>query len=101
MDADGKNKKQITNNGAANFAPFFFPDGQKILFCSNVNNEDKRNFDIFKINIDGTGLERITFYNEFDGFPIFSPDGKKLAFCSNRNGKAKGETNVFICDWVD
>jgi len=101
MDADGKNKKQITNNGAANFAPFFFPDGQKILFCSNVNNEDKRNFDIFKINIDGTGLERITFYNEFDGFPIFSPDGKKLAFCSNRNGKEKGETNVFICDWVD
>lgn len=101
MDADGKNKIQVTNNGAANFAPFFFPDGQKILFCSNIDNEDKRNFDIFKINIDGTGLERITFHNEFDGFPMFSPDGKKLAFCSNRNGKVKGETNVFICDWVD
>ena len=101
MDADGSNKKQITKNSAANFAPFLFPDGEKLLFCSNVGNEDKRNFDIFKINIDGTDLERITLYDEFDGFPIFSPDGKKLAFSSNRNGSAKGETNVFICDWVD
>ena len=101
MDADGSNKKQITKNSAANFAPFLFPDGKSLLFCSNVGNEDKRNFDIFKINIDGTGLERITNYNEFGGFPIFSPDGKKLAFSSNRNGSTIGETNVFICEWVD
>ena len=24
MDSDGSNKKQITNNGAANFGPYFF-----------------------------------------------------------------------------
>ncbi len=101
MDADGKNKIQITNNGAANFAPYWFPDGERILFCSNIDDSKGRNFDIYKINVDGTGLERITFDNEFDGFPMFSPDGKKLVFCSNRNGKAKGETNVFICDWED
>ena len=101
MDADGNNKKQITDNSAANFAPYFFPDGNKILFCSNVQGSDKRNFDIYKINIDGSGLERITFYDEFDGFPMFSPDGTKMVFCSNRNGSVKGETNVFICDWVD
>ncbi|MBS1518894.1 MAG: PD40 domain-containing protein [Bacteroidetes bacterium] len=101
MDADGSNKRQITDNSSANFAPFFFPDGEKILFCSNIDSENKRNFDVYKINIDGTGLERITWFNEFDGFPMFSPDGKKLVFCSNRNGKVKGETNIFICDWVD
>ena len=53
------------------------------------------------INIDGTGLKRITSYPEFDGFPMFSPDGTKLVFCSNRNNAVSGETNVFICDWVD
>jgi len=101
MDSDGRNKRQVTSNGAANFAPYFFPDGKRILFCSNVEDPKGRDFDIYKINLDGTGLEKITQYNEFDGFPMFSPDGSKLVFCSNRNGKVRGETNVFICDWVD
>ncbi|HXF99701.1 MAG TPA: hypothetical protein VNL69_02900, partial [Bacteroidota bacterium] len=30
MDADGSNKRQLTNNGAANFAPFFHPDNKRI-----------------------------------------------------------------------
>jgi TolB protein len=101
MDSDGKNKIQVTNNGAANFAPYWFPDGKRILFCSNIEDPKGRNFDIYKINSDGTDAERITYCDEFDGFPMFSPDGKKLVFCSNRNDKIKGETNVFICDWAD
>ncbi len=101
MNADGSGKTQITNNGAANFSPYWFPDGKRLMFCSNVEDGKGRNFDIYMINIDGTGLEKITNYEEFDGFPMFSPDGKKLAFCSNRNGSVKGETNAFICDWVD
>jgi Tol biopolymer transport system component len=60
-----------------------------------------REFDLYMINIDGTGLERITYSGDFDGFPMFSPDGKKLVFASNRNSKVRGETNVFIADWVD
>jgi Tol biopolymer transport system component len=60
-----------------------------------------RNFDLYKINTDGSGLERITFYESFDGFPMFSPDGKKLVFASNRNAKTQGDTNVFIADWVE
>lgn len=101
MDADGSNKIQVTNNGAANFAPYWFPDGKRILFCSNIAEKGGRNFDIYMINTDGTGLERVTYYPEFDGFPMFSPDGKKLVLCSNRNNALSGETNVFVCDWVE
>ncbi len=101
MDPDGSNKVQVTNNGAANFAPFFFPDGKRIVFCSNLENPRGRNFDLYVINIDGTGLERITYNETFDGFPMFSPDGKKFVFCSNRFDAKEGETNVFICDWID
>jgi Tol biopolymer transport system component len=101
MKADGSQKRQITSNGKANFAPYFFPDGRRVIFSSNLHDPRGRDFDLYSINIDGTGLERITFNTTFDGFPMFSPDGKKLVFASNRNFKAQGETNVFIADWVE
>ena len=101
MNADGSNKRQVTHLGAASFAPYFFPDGKRIIFASNVNDPGGRNFDLYMINVDGTGLERITYNDTFDGFPMFSPDGKRLVFASNRNAKVKGETNIFIADWVD
>jgi len=103
MNADGSNKRQVTKLGAASFAPFFTPDGKRILFCTNYFATDprKRNFDLALINIDGTGLERVTYNDTFDGFPMFSPDGKKLVFSSNRNAAQQGDTNVFIADWVN
>ncbi len=101
MDFDGKNVKQITNNGAINFCPYFTPDGKRIIFSSNMHDPKRHNFDLYLINIDVTGLERITYHEEFDAFPMFSPDGKNLVWASNRNSKVKGETNIFIADWVE
>lgn len=101
MNADGSGRRQITNNGAANFAPFFHPDNKRIIFASNVSDPRGRNFDLYMIGVDGQGLTRITFNETFDGFPMFTHDGKKLVFASNRNGKAQGETNLFIADWVE
>ncbi len=103
MNADGTNKRQVTKLGSGSFAPFFTPDGKRILFCTNYFASDarKRNFDLVLINVDGTGLERVTFNETFDGFPMFSPDGKKLVFASNRNSKNQGDTNVFIADWAE
>ena len=101
MNSDGTNKQQVTDNGAANFGPFFFPDGKRIIFSSNMDDEKGRDFDLYAINTDGTGLERITHFNGFDGFPMFSLDGKYLVFASNRNQAKKGDTNIFICEWVN
>jgi Tol biopolymer transport system component len=99
MNADGSNKRQVTHNGKASFAPYFFPDGKRIIFASNMADPKGRDFDLYMINVDGSGLERITYNDTFDGFPMFSPDGKKLVFASNRNAKTRGDTNVFIADW--
>lgn len=101
MDADGSNKRQITHNGAANFAPYFHPDGKRVIFASNVADPTGRDFEIYMIGLDGTGLERITKSPEFDGFPMFSPDGRQLVFASNRGGKSRGDTNVFLADWIE
>ena len=105
MNADGSGKQQVTHLGGANFASFFHPDGNRIIFASNhhVIEEDprSRNFDLFLVDLDGEHLRRITYSELFDGFPMFSSDGTKLVFASNRHGSVEGDTNIFIADWVE
>lgn len=104
MNADGSNQTQITDNGRANFAPFFLPDGKRIIFSSNLSTPpDHRGapeFHLYVINEDGSKLKQITAEGHFNSFPMFSPDGTKLVWSSDRNAKAKGEYNIFLADWV-
>lgn len=100
-NADGTDARQVTQLGGANFAPFWHPDGQRILFSSNYENPRGSMFDLYLVNIDGSGLEKVTQYADFDSFPMFSPDGTKLVWASNRNQANPGETNLFIADWVE
>jgi Tol biopolymer transport system component len=116
-NADGSDARQLTYLPGASFAPFFFPDGKRVMFASNYLAPRGPEFDLFAIDIDGSHLERITYAAGFDGFPMFSPDGKTLAFSSNRRDVVKGprgdvyrvtggpagehDTNVYIADWVE
>jgi TolB protein len=101
MNADGSGIRQVTANGASNFAPFFHPDGRRIIFASNQQapKDQKGAFHLYLINDDGTGLEQVTFTGSFNSFPMFSPDGRKLVWVSDRNA-ARGEFNIFVADWV-
>lgn len=102
-DIDGKNVKQITNLPKANWAPFFHPSGDKVLFCSNHEDEKGRVFYIYMIDLDGTNMKKISNSGLFDAFPMFSYDGKKIAFASNRtiDRKPTRATNVFVADWIE
>lgn len=100
-NADGSEPRRVTDLAAASFAPFFTPDGRRIIFSSNFEGEGGRTFELYLIKVDGTGLERITFSNDFNSFPMFSPDGSKLVWASNRHGTTPRETNLFIADWTD
>ncbi|MBR9921714.1 MAG: hypothetical protein GYB31_12820 [Bacteroidetes bacterium] len=100
-NVDGSDLRQITDLGGANWAPYYHPSGEKILFSTNHHVEGGRQFNIFSINLDGTGLKQITFDPTFDAFPMFSYDGKKLVFASNRNNGGTRDTNVFLADWSE
>jgi Tol biopolymer transport system component len=99
MKADGSDQRQITHNGAANFCPFFTPDGKKVIYSSNAGDPKGREFDVFMIPKEGGDAERITTAPGFDGFPMFSPDGKWLVWASNRADVASHETNLFLARW--
>jgi Tol biopolymer transport system component len=101
INVDGTDLRQITNLGKANWAPYFTPKADKIIFASNHHSARGYDFQLYMINIDGTGLTKITTESNFNAFPMFSYDGKKLIFSSNRNNGGTRDTNLFIADWVD
>lgn len=99
-DADGSNMRQLTDFGCASFAPQFTPDGKRIIFSSNKNNCDSRDFDLFLMDLDGSNLEQATDFGGFTSFAEFSPDGKRLVFSSSKDARSPYEFNIFVADWV-
>ena len=57
MKADGTDQRQITSNGAANFGPYFLPDGKRIIYASNAGT-NPREFDLYVISKEGGEPER-------------------------------------------
>lgn len=106
INVDGTNQHQVTHLGGANWAPFYHPDGKRIIFSSNHDGRDGGfNFNLFMVNENGTGKEQITFGKIFDAFPMFSFDGKKLIFSSSRNRSSlpghEHDINLFLADWIE
>jgi Tol biopolymer transport system component len=98
--ADGSEAKQITSNGAANFCPYFHPDGRRIIYSSNAG-ASPREFDLYLVDKAGGTPERVTAAEGFDGFPVFSPDGTLLVWASNRADPGGRSTNLFVARWVE
>lgn len=90
-NADGSNVKRITFAGVFNSSPSWSPDGKKIAFAGQSDN----NFDIFVMNADGTGMIRLTSAKKPNGRmasnedPSFSPDGRFVMYTSDRTGKSQ------------
>lgn len=67
---------QLTSDPADDVQPRFSPDGQRVVFCSNRSG----NWDLWMINLDGTGLVQLTDHRSDEIAPCFSPDGRRVAF---------------------
>lgn len=100
-NADGSDERRITNLGKISFAPYFHPDGRRIIFSSNARAQRPGSYQLFLVREDGGGLEQITFHAGVDLFPCFSPDGRNMVWISDRNATAPGELNIFVADWID
>jgi TolB protein len=56
--------------------------GSRVAFMSSRDG----NWEVYRVNMDGSGLKRLTNNSAQDGLPTFSPDGRSIAFVSNRGG---------------
>lgn len=82
MNADGTNRKQLTEFEATAFYASMSPDGQTIYLSSRL----KAGFEIFSININGHGLKRLTRNIGSLYAPELSPNGKWIVFTNDGNG---------------
>ena len=84
MNADGTNQRLITPREHARFIdPAWSPDGRQIAVASDLRG---RNFEIWIMNADGSGLIRLTQNPAMDAHPVWSRDGSTLLFESFRDG---------------
>ncbi|MBT8395978.1 MAG: PD40 domain-containing protein, partial [Gemmatimonadetes bacterium] len=99
MDDDGSNPLQLTRRvaeGGAATGPALSPDGRKVVFSAWPSGEE---WEIYLINVDGTGLTNLTSHPAFDGWrPAWSPDGSKISFFSTRDDPANDEIYVMNSD---
>lgn len=79
VGAGGGQYKQLTTHGS-DTAPA--GHGNRVVFMSSRDG----NWEVYAINMDGSGLKRLTNNSARDGLPTWSPDGRSIAFVSNRDG---------------
>jgi Tol biopolymer transport system component len=85
IDADGTDLVQLTDFSSA--VPHWSPDGVRLVFNSDHDDEPKDTPDLWGMAVDGTGLvEYVDRPPSADFNGRWSPDGKRILFVSNRDG---------------
>ena len=98
INADGSGRRALTQTGAwkgswiYDLDPTWAPDGKRIAFASNRTGND---YDLYVVNVDGTGLRRLSTTANPDAHPVWSPDGTKLAFESSSEGSIFENVDIY------
>lgn len=85
FDLKSSRLKKISGNANHAFFSAWSPDGKRIFFGADTDEEKESN--IFSVKKDGSDLIQLTRDSGKNTAPSLSPDGKKIAFMSARNGE--------------
>lgn len=82
MNADGSQRRQLTDIQATNFYPSLSADGETIAFSSRRDG----NFDIYLMDINGGNLQQLTDRIGNCYAPEISPKGNRIIFTNEAGG---------------
>jgi TolB protein len=99
---------QVTDNGNVNWAPFWHPSGQFLIYGTSEVGHD--NYEVFAVETPDASdsakpaaqlrKRRITYANGADVLPVFSDDGQYMMWTAQRGPKSEGETKPSSQVWV-
>ena len=81
-------EKNITDHFASDVHPHLNVGAFNVVFASNRSG----NFEIYKMNVNGTGLTQLTDNRVDDLYPVWSPDGEEIAYQT----EIDGQTEIFV-----
>lgn len=79
---DGNSRIPLTNAAGNDLYARLDSHAQNIMFASTRDGD----YEIFRMAVNGTGLQQLTFNTSTDNFPDWSPDDTKVLFSSFRDG---------------
>ncbi len=79
MDADGTDRRRVTDSELPNFDPDWSPDSTKLVFERGFLEES----DIVTVDADGSGERRLTHDDGVDIDPVWSPNGRWITWSSD------------------
>ncbi len=89
MNADGSEKKQLTNSATVDWFPRFSPDGKTVIFTRSKGGwtpENDANYpekwELWTIGVDGQGEKKVA---DNATWGTFRPDGKNIVFSRGAN----------------
>lgn len=102
-NSDGSGLMLLTDHPASDISPAWSPDGRRVVFVSNRDDEDFAgcdirhcNWEIYVVDADGKNLFRLTDHPAQDISPSWSPDGNRIAFISNRDMAQENKQGIYL-----
>jgi TolB protein len=92
---DAQRVTDVPDGAEFDSEPQFSPDGTTIVFARFKSFRDSKSA-IFRVNVDGTGLERLTNYGLNASDPDVSPDGQWITFDSGDTGAPGSKGDIYV-----
>jgi Tol biopolymer transport system component len=105
MQADGSERRRLTNDRVPDGVPAWSPDGERIAFAhARGQGTERADGVIVSMDANGEGRIEITLHDEtrnivYDSQPAWSPDGSLIAFVRATLGPGvSGRVDIYVVD---